>query len=135
MIEKELTVDAVIDNVPTVTDFVNEQLEAADCPPKLQIQMDIAIDEVFSNIAFYAYAPGKGSATVRLRIDEAAVTLTFSDSGKPFDPLAKEDPDVTLDAQSRKIGGLGIFMVKKLASDVRYAFLDGRNVLTVVFAL
>ena len=135
MIEKELTVDAVIDNVPTVTDFVNEQLEAADCPPKLQIQMDIAIDEVFSNIAFYAYAPGKGSATVRLRIDEAAVTLTFSDSGKPFDPLAKEDPDVTLDAQSRKIGGLGIFMVKKPASDVRYAFLDGRNVLTVVFAL
>ena len=132
MTEKELTVDAVIDNVRTVTDFVNGLLEAADCPPKLQLQMDVVIDEVFSNIALYAYAPEKGTATVRIRIDEAAVTLTFSDSGVPFDPLAREDADTSPEALKARVGGLGILIVKKTMDEVRYAYSDGKNILTVV---
>lgn len=133
MPRSEMTVAATIENVNTVTDFVNEQLEAADCPMKLQMQIAVVIDELFSNIAFYAYAPGTGDATVRIEIENSVATLTFIDSGKPYDPLAKEDPDVTLSTEERKIGGLGIFMVKKMATDVRYEYKDGHNVLDVVF--
>ena len=131
---KEKTVDAVVGNIDTITEFVNEQLEVNDCPLKLQTQIDIVIDEVFSNIAFYAYAPETGTATVRVEIANSAVSLTFLDSGVPYDPLKREDPDTTLGAEERAIGGLGIFMVKKLASDVRYEYADGHNILTVVFS-
>ena len=131
---KEMTVDAIVENIDAITEFVNEQLEANDCPLKLQTQIDIVIDEVFSNIAFYAYAPETGTATVRVEIANSAVSLTFLDSGVPYDPLKREDPDTTLGAEERAIGGLGIFMVKKLASDVRYEYADGHNILTAVFS-
>ena len=131
---KEMTVDAIVENIDAITEFVNEQLEANDCPLKLQTQIDIVIDEVFSNIAFYAYAPETGTATVRVEIANSGVSLTFLDSGVPYDPLKREDPDTTLGAEERAIGGLGIFMVKKLASDVRYEYADGHNILTAVFS-
>ena len=131
---KEMTVDAIVENIDAITEFVNEQLEANDCPLKLQTQIDIVIDEVFSNIAFYAYAPETGTATVRVEIANSAVSLTFLDSGVPYDPLKREDPDTTLGVEERAIGGLGIFMVKKLASDVRYEYADGHNILTAVFS-
>ena len=107
---KELTVAATVENIETVTNFVNEQLEVLDCPMKAQMQIDIAIDELFSNIAHYAYNPEIGQATVRVEVieDPLAVTITFIDNGVPYDPLAKADPDITLSAEERKIGGLGI---------------------------
>ena len=94
----ELTVAATVENIGTVTDFVNEQLEALDCPMKAQMQIDIAIDELFGNIARYAYTPKTGPATVCIDTDERkrAVTITFIDSGIPFNPLAVEEPDVTI---------------------------------------
>ena len=97
---KELTIAATVENIETVTDFVNEQLEALDCPMKAQMQIDIAIDELFGNIAHYAYNPEIGQATVRVEVieDPLAVTITFIDNGVPYDPLAKEDPDTTLSA-------------------------------------
>lgn len=134
MISVEKTVDAAVKNLDAVTEFVNDQLEAVGCPLKLQMQIDVVIDELFSNIAYYAYAPEHGTVTVGVRIDESAISLRFTDAGRPFDPLAKEDPDVTLRAQDRVIGGLGIFMVKKMATDVRYEYSQGHNILTVVFA-
>ena len=130
---KELTIDATIENIPVVTDFVSEQLEQLDCPMKVQIQISIAIDELFSNIARYAYNPTTGSATVQVEVteDPLAVVVTFIDEGKPYDPLAKADPDVTLSAEEREIGGLGIYMVKKSMDDVTYEYKDGRNILKI----
>lgn len=130
---KELTVEAKTTNIEAVTDFVNEQLEALDCPMKAQIQIDIAIDELFGNIAHYAYNPEIGKATVRVEVieDPLAVTITFIDNGVPYDPLAKADPDTTLSAEEREIGGLGIYMVKKSMDDITYEYKDGQNILTI----
>ncbi len=130
---KEITLPAVTDNIPVVTAFVDEQLEALDCPIKAQTQIDIAIDEVFGNIANYAYAPGSGDATVRFAYDEVAhmVELTFTDSGIPFNPLLKDDPDVTAPLEDRGIGGLGIFLVKKTMNSIDYRYENGQNILTI----
>ena len=129
----ELKLDAVIENVPRIVDWVEEQLEQYDCPPKVQMQINVSIDEVFTNIASYAYANGIGQATVHLDVlqEPVRVQLTFMDSGVPFDPLAKKDPNVNLSIEERQIGGLGIFMVKKLMDDVQYEYRDGENVLTL----
>ena len=130
---KELTIAATVENIETVTDFVNEQLEALDCPMKAQMQIDIAIDELFGNIAHYAYNPEVGSATVRVEVIEEplAVIITFIDKGVPYDPLAKADPDVTLSVEERDIGGLGIFMVKKSMDEITYEYKDGQNILKI----
>ena len=130
---KELTVEAKTTNIEAVTNFVNEQLEALDCPMKAQMQIDIAIDELFGNIAHYAYNPEIGKATVRVEVieDPLAVTITFIDNGVPYDPLAKADPDTTLSAEEREIGGLGIYMVKKSMDDITYEYKDGQNILTI----
>ena len=130
---KELTVAATVENIETVTDFVNEQLEAYDCPIKAQMQIDIAIDELFGNIVHYAYNPEVGDATVRVEVieDPLAVVITFIDNGVPYDPLAKADPDITLSAEERGIGGLGIYMVKKSMDDIIYEYKDGQNILKI----
>ena len=130
---REMTVEATVGNIPSVTDFVNEQLEALDCPMKAQMQIDVAIDELFGNIAQYAYNPETGPATVRVEVerDPLAVVITFIDHGKPYDPLSAEDPDTTLSAEDRKIGGLGVFLVKKTMDDVSYEYNEGKNVLRI----
>ena len=129
----EIILDAVVENIDTVTDFVNAKLETIDCPMKAQMQIDVAIDELFGNIARYAYPEGNGQATVQLTLSQAptAAEITFIDSGIPFDPLAQKEPDTTLSAEERGIGGLGIHLVKKTMSDVRYARIDGKNILTI----
>ncbi len=130
---KEMTIDAAVENIPAVTAFVEEQLEQYNCPMKAQMQIDIAIDELFSNIAQYAYTPNTGKATVRVEVTEnpMAVIITFIDNGIPYDPLAKADPDVTLTADKREIGGLGIFMVKKSMDEITYEYKDGQNILKI----
>ena len=130
---KELTVDAAIENIPAVTAFVEEQLEQVGCPMKAQMQIDIAIDELFSNIAQYAYTPKTGKATVRVEVTEnpMAVVISFIDNGIPYDPLAKADPNVSLPADERQIGGLGIFLVKKTMDMVEYEFNNGQNILKI----
>ena len=130
---KELTLQATLENIPVVTAFIDEQLEALDCPMKAQMQIDVAIDELFGNIAHYAYAGATGDATVRFDFDEAThmASITFVDSGVPFNPLDNTDPDVTLSAEERGIGGLGIFMVKKTMDALEYRYENGTNILTM----
>ena len=130
---KELTVSATVENIATVTDFVNEQLESYDCPMKAQMQIDIAIDELFGNIAHYAYNPEIGEATVRVEVVEnpLSVVITFIDNGVPYDPLKNDDPDTTLSADERDIGGLGIYMVKKTMDEITYEYKDGQNILKI----
>ena len=132
---KEWTVGAATENVSAVTDWINEALEDIDCPMKAQMQIDIAIDELMSNIICYAYeTPENETVTVRFDVtdDPHAVRITFLDHGVPYNPLEKEDPDITLSAEERQIGGLGIFMVKKSMDEVLYEHRDGQNVLTIV---
>ena len=130
---KEMTIDAAVENIPAVTAFVEEQLEQYNCPMKAQMQIDIAIDELFSNIAQYAYTPNTGKATVRVEVTEnpMAVVITFIDNGVPYDPLAKADPDITKSADEREIGGLGIFMVKKSMDEISYEYKNGQNILKI----
>ena len=130
---KEITVDATLDNIETVTEFIDAELERVDCSPKAMMQINIAVDELFSNIARYAYEPGKGPATVRVEVDPETpeVVITFLDHGKPYNPLENEDPDITLSAEERGIGGLGIFMVKKTMDAIEYEYKDGKNILRV----
>ena len=130
---KELSLDAVVENIDVVTDFVNEHLEQYNCPTKAQMQIDVAIDELFSNIAHYAYNPEVGPATVRVEVLEnpLSVVITFIDNGVPYDPLSTQEPDITLSAEERKIGGLGIYMVKKSMDYITYEYKDGQNILRI----
>lgn len=130
---KELTLEANTDNLYKVLSFVDEQLESFSCPMKIQFQIDVAVEELFVNIAHYAYTPETGTATIRVKIEEdpLSASITFIDSGIPYNPLEKEDPDVTLSAEERGIGGLGIYMVKKSMDDMIYEYTDGQNILTI----
>jgi len=129
----ELDIEAITENLPRVAAFVDSHLEAISCPMKAQMQIGVAVEEIFVNIANYAYHPDKGNATVRVEVSEnpVCVTITFVDHGVPYDPLAKEDPDVTLAAEDRDVGGLGIFMTKQLMDDVAYEYKNGQNILTL----
>ena len=130
---KEITLPAIIESISRVTAFVDEQLEALDCPMKAQMQIDVAIDELFGNIARYAYAPGTGEAAVRFDFDAdtRTVSITFLDSGIPFDPLARAAPDINAPAEARAVGGLGIYLVRKTMDRVDYRYADGKNILTI----
>lgn len=130
---KELHLDATVENIEKVTEFVNEQLDANCCPPKAKMQIDIAIDELFGNIAHYAYNSEGGKATVCVEVleDPLSVVITFIDNGMLYDPLARENPDITLSAEEREIGGLGIYMVKKSMDSISYEYKDGQNILKI----
>ena len=132
-LSRELTLEALPENLPRVQSFVTQLLEEAACPMKTMMQIDVIVEEVFVNIAHYAYGTERGKAVVRAEISEKppVVTITFADRGMPYDPLAREDPDVTLPAEQRQIGGLGIYMTKKMMDEVRYEYRDGQNILTL----
>ncbi len=128
---KTLRVKAQKENLDAVNDFVDSFLEEHDCPMKTQMQIDLCVEEIFVNIALYAYADGTGDAEVQISEQDGEVTLTFLDSGIPYDPLAKADPDTTLSAAERQIGGLGIFLVKKNMDQVAYRRVQGKNIFTM----
>ena len=130
---KELTMSAEVKNIPVVIEFVNRELDKIGCPEKAKSKIDIAIDELYSNIANYAFDDQIGVVTVTVDSGEEpyVVTLSFRYNGKPFNPLLSEDPDVTLSAKDRMIGGLGIFLVKKSMDDIQYEYKDGKNILTL----
>ena len=113
--------------------FVNEQFEGVGCSVKVQTQIDIAVDEIFGNIVHYAYGENGGEVTVRIEMEDnpQAAVITFIDSGVPYDPLSQAEPDITLSADERKIGGLGIFMVKKTMDDLAYEHKNGMNILKI----
>ncbi len=134
--EKKLTIPAEINELHNVQAFVRAFLENVDVSVKASTQLDIIVEEIFVNIAHYAYAPNEGNATIQVDfVDDKKVRVTFSDTGIPYNPLVNEDPDVTLSATERRIGGLGIFMTKKFADELHYEYKDGANVLTIVKAL
>ena len=128
---KEMTVAARLENIEVVTAFIDAFLEDADCPVKTQMQIDVAVDEVMSNIAHYAYPDGEGTVTVSIEEKENTVQIFFRDSGIRYDPLTAKAPDLSLSAEDRPIGGLGIHMVKKMMDAVSYRYENGQNMLTL----
>ena len=129
----EIKVEADKDNLSDVIAFADAHLEQADCPVKTQMEIELALEEIFINIAKYAYAPGFGEATVRVEITDEPKTamITLKDQGMPYNPLEKDDPDVSLPAEERDIGGLGIFLTRKTMDEVTYEYADGSNILTM----
>ena len=125
---------AKTDSLSDVLAFIEQRLETFGCSMKLQIAICVAIEEVFVNVAHYAYKDGNGNVEFNISFDEETRLVTFkmTDSGVPFDPLKKEDPDVTLSAEDRKIGGLGIFITKKTMDEVSYVYENGKNILTMI---
>ena len=130
---KEITVPANLDNIAVVTGFINSELETTGCSEHNLIQIDVAVDEVFGNIAKYAYGREEGSVSIRVDVsaNPSAVSITFIDHGIPFNPLDSKPPDTTLKAKERQIGGLGIFMTRKIMNDVSYEYKDESNQLTI----
>ena len=126
---KEITVDAMIENMKTVTAFVDDFLDQIACPMKSRIQINIVIDEILGNICHYAYKDSVGAVTVRVESGNTpkAVFLTFTDNGIPYNPLDTEDPDITSSSEERKIGGLGIYLVKKNMDEMKYEYVNQQN--------
>ena len=127
---KELVIEAKTENLPTVIEFIQSELDQADCPPKILRKMLLAAEELFVNIALYAYLPENGVATIRICVGDE-ITLVFEDSGKPYNPLEQATPDITAEANERDVGGLGIFMVRQMMDHIHYEFKDGKNCLTI----
>ncbi|MCR5725182.1 MAG: ATP-binding protein [Treponema sp.] len=126
------TVPATDANIEAVNNFIHGQLPET-CPPGLLNQIDLAVEEIYVNIAHYAYAPATGNVTIDCTVEgePPVITITFTDSGRQFDPLAKKDPDITLSAEERDIGGLGIFLTKKCMDSVSYRWENNQNKLTI----
>lgn len=130
---KALCLAAKVENLDQVLAFINRKLEVYHCPDRIMGQIDVAAEEIFVNIAHYAYESGIGDAELRVEVEEdpLRVAITFVDHGIPYDPLSGKDPDISLSADEREIGGLGIFMVKNSMDDVCYEYKDGKNILTI----
>ena len=130
----KLQIVANQNNLYAVNEFVNAKLDEVECLPQTRMQIELAVEEIFINIASYAYRPDEGPVTIQVTVEEAPirVILTFIDKGKPFDPLAKKDADLSLPPEESEIGGLGIFLVKKTMDSVKYEYRNGQNILTVV---
>ncbi|MBQ7202799.1 MAG: ATP-binding protein [Eubacterium sp.] len=125
---------AQLDSIGKATNIMNEMLEEADCSPQVQMQLEIVLDELMSNVARYAYPSKDGDITVSIDVVEnpKRVVIILADSGIPYNPLEREDPDITLSAEERKIGGLGIYIVKKYMDEITYTYQDNQNILTLV---
>ena len=128
------TFPAKTDALADVLAFVEQALEKHECPMKIQTAICVAIEEVFVNIAHYAYPDSEGDMSICIGFDDKSRKVTFrmTDQGVPFDPLKKPDPDITLSAEDREIGGLGIFIAKKTMDSLNYAYENGENVLTMM---
>ena len=124
----EICIEAKLEKIPTVVDFVSMRL--VDCPSKIRSQIGVAVDEIFSNIARYAYYPGTGNVVVRIAVDDV-ITFEFEDNGIAYNPLSQDAPDVSLSVEERETGGLGIFMVKNIMDSMEYQRVGDKNVLKI----
>ena len=127
--------EAADENLEAVNDFIHAQIKPFSCQSQTLFQIDLAVEEIFVNISHYAYSPDKGTVQIECSAEKTAdalakLTVSFTDSGKAFNPLAKPDPDITLSVEEREIGGLGIFLTKKYMDSVLYERKDNQNILT-----
>ena len=130
---KEIVLKAQVDNLYKVLDFVEEELDLRNCKAKAKSQILVAVEEIFVNIASYAYERGDGEVKIMVSFDADSnvVSIIFIDSGIKYNPIAKEDPDIKLSADKRPVGGLGIYITKKFFDELIYDYKDGKNILTM----
>ena len=128
------TFPAKTEALSDVLGFVEQMLDSFECPIKIQVALCVAIEEVFVNVAHYAYGEGEGNMSLGIGFDEESRAITFrmTDKGIPFDPLKKPDPDISLSADEREIGGLGIFITKKTMDSLSYTYENNENILTMI---
>ena len=129
---KQINVEAVVRNIEPVTQFVETELNEHGCSERALMQIDVAIDEIFGNIAHYAYEGESGGVTVQIDVRDGVAEITFIDEGVSFNPLLSKEPDMSLSAEEREVGGLGIFLVKRTMDDLKYERRDGRNILKII---
>lgn len=131
---KEIKIEAKLENLTVATDFVDNEIAKLECPMKIQFALDIAIDEIVSNIINHGYQNGQGDIWIRLEFQEGdqQIKLTFIDEAPKYNPLEAIEPDTSLEAEERSIGGLGIFLVKKSMDDMIYNYEGNRNMLTII---
>jgi len=127
---KKISVAARTENFDAVLAFVEGELEESGYSMKLQRQIAIAVEEIFVNIAYYAYINEAGSVSIRMSVSDEVV-IQFEDNGIPFNPLERDAPDITTNAEERQVGGLGIFMIKKLTDTAEYRREGGKNILVI----
>ncbi len=123
---------ASLDEFPNVLSFNEETLESFGVEMKVLMSMNIVVEELFTNVAKFAYPNKEGKCDISIELVDNSLTYQIIDSGFAFDPLAKEDPDITLHAEDRDIGGLGILMCKKLTDEIKYERINNQNVVTFV---
>ena len=130
---KDLTLETNNENLYTVIDEIKDCLKKNNCPEDVITEISIAAEEIFVNIVNYAYGGDEGLANVEIDVspNPKVCRLVFKDSGVPYNPLEKEDPDIELGVEERKVGGLGIFMAKEIMDKMTYEYKDGKNVLTI----
>ena len=131
--KEELIIEAVVDNLNAVNLFVHKSIEQFEISKRTLMQLDLVVEEIFVNIANYAYAPNTGLVKILLNMETEplSISLTFIDSGIPYNPLEQSDPDISLSIDDRQIGGLGIFLTKNFVDDISYQFVNGQNVLRI----
>ena len=129
--KEELIIEAVVDNLNAVNLFVHKSIEKFEVFKRTLMQLDLVVEEIFVNIASYAYTPNTGSVKILLDVqtEPLTISITFIDSGIPYNPLTKSDPNINLSVEERDIGGLGIFITKKLVDDISYKYDNGQNIL------
>ena len=127
---KELIIEAIIDNLDEVIDFINEELSMHNCDAGLQSEIDVAVEEIFVNVANYAYKPATGKVTISISTDEE-FAARFEDAGRAYNPIEHTDPDLNIPIMERKLGGLGILLVRQIMDNVTYERVDDKNVLTM----
>ena len=126
-----MTLLAKTEYLDQVLQFVDGLLEENGCTMRAQLELDIAVEELFVNIASYAYRPKEGPVTIQVSFEGNIVSIVFIDGGKPYNPWEKKDPDITLSAEEREIGGLGIYLVKNTMNQVDYRYENEKNILTI----
>ncbi len=129
--ESVLRIPARLEGMDVILSFVSLLLDAHGCTPKARTQMRMAIEELYVNVTLYAYPEGDGWAEIQGSVENGVAEFRLIDGGKPFNPLAKDDPDTELPGEERNIGGLGIFMVKTMVDELKYEYSDGCNRLTL----
>lgn len=131
--ETAITLKARPTNAVLAVNFVESVLAKYELPPTFIARVSIVIDELFANIAFYAYPQDYvGEATIQVDFRNEAFYLTLIDSGIPFDPTAPREVDTSSSIEDRKRGGLGIFIVKKTMDEMKYEYKDNKNTLNLV---
>lgn len=131
VIKKDIQIEARVENLDELLDILRADMKKQGCPLDKQTVLEICAEEIFVNIASYAYGESIGYAFVHEEVSDGSISLCFCDQGKPYNPLAKEDPNIMLSAEERQIGGLGVYMVKNMMDRVFYEYKEGYNCLTM----